>query len=254
MPFEILFSDSDNNNKTIEVNLNEFYSVVKNGDLSQTIIKVPGLTGIDSLNFPDLPKISFSLVVPHNGISSLKIIDEVFVDYPGYNIAGFDKVEVRDFVYHDPEITNNGDTKEEFWPGKRASLQPFYRLGEMYGQTIWLYPFAYNQVTQTLRVYSSITLEINYQADDVYFKTSNRNLTNEINKIYSKQFINYSIPESTSVNSGGLLILSIAAWIPVLQPLAEWKNQSGMETVIADISSISNDAIAIKNYIYNYYS
>lgn len=245
---------NDENSNVVKFNLNGFYSLSKGNSSSQSIIRVPELTGMDRLNFPDLPKVSFSLIVPVSGISSLKVIDEVYIDYPGYDIADFDKVGCRDFFNDRAETIYNKGIENKFLPTERASFQPLYHLDVICGQTIWLYPFAYNRSTKTLRVYSSITLHVNYQSVEKHLNVKNLNLSQEKNNIYSKQFLNYPAFQPSVTGNNQLLILANSSWIPLLEPLAAWKNQSGIETIIADISSISSDATAIKNYIYSYYS
>jgi Peptidase family C25/Propeptide_C25/Secretion system C-terminal sorting domain/Peptidase family C25, C terminal ig-like domain len=249
-PYSLQFADADN--RLLKVHLNGFFKM-EDGASSTQIIKVPGLTDIDSSGLPDLPKISFSLQVPESGIAEIKITNEEYVEFTNYTLKLSDGIGGR--AGKDENNSTIKKTKETgFWPEDRIHIEPLYHLHNGTGQPVWLYPFSYNEVTQTLRVYTHFELEIIYFDNEVNPEPSFKKISKEFNELYKRQFINYLDPASTSINNNNaLLILCTQPWISDLQPLADWKNQSGVETTIADISAISNDAVAIKNYIYNYY-
>lgn len=71
---------------------------------------------------------------------------------------------------------------------------------------------------------------------------------------FCQQRNNFTINQPASVSEDiSLLILCPFQWIDEVQPLADWKNQSGTTTVIVNVTPFANDAVLLKNYIYSYY-
>jgi hypothetical protein len=235
-----------NANLKLQLEIQDFHINRKNNPYRLT---VPGLTGIDSVNFPDLPKCVIPLMVSAQGIKSVKVLHVEFTDIPGCNIGTFKSGEGRG-ISNPPDIVNNS-SENNFWPEQDLYIGKTYQLRDITGQVIYIYPFRYSKSDSVLRVYSSITVEVEF----------NQQISPVADKVLSKDqlyfckrnFVNFQASLLSPAANDAMLILCPQQWIQLVQPLADWKNQSGITTEIVDVTAFANDAAAIKNYIYSYY-
>jgi hypothetical protein len=73
-------------------------------------------------------------------------------------------------------------------------------------------------------------------------------------QIYRNHFINYDNTDYVAVDQiGPMLIITHDAFNANVQPLVNWKNQKGIPTTLVNVSTIGNNATAIKNYINTQY-
>ena len=84
---EISLESVSGNTSTIKFSLDGYYSeeVELNDDIF-TKISINGGTSILKEGFPDLPKISTSLIIPDESNMSVLIIDEEYVEFENFNI------------------------------------------------------------------------------------------------------------------------------------------------------------------------
>ena len=123
-----------------------------------------------------------------------------------------------------------------------------------------IYPFAYNPVTKTLRVYFDITVEMYADGapgeNTMTRKSSTMKMDPEINAMYENHFINYAETNAkyTPVNeTGELLIICHDAFMSAMQPFVNWKKQIGRPTTMVGTSTAGNTDSAIKAYIQSQY-
>ena len=84
-----------------------------------------------------------------------------------------------------------------FYPEKLVELREPHIVRDYRGQTVLIYPFQYNPVSKTLRVYYDITIQI-YESGNNGLNPLNRNRTlntvdPEFNKIYTNHLNFYLI-------------------------------------------------------------
>jgi hypothetical protein len=134
-------------------------------------------------------------------------------------------------------------------------------LRDYRGQTVWIYPFQYNPVTKTLRIYDEIVLKISEAENDgpgenILVRSSElKSVEPEFNEIYSNLFLNYSTLRYTAVDeTGEMLIITDASFMSALQPLIDWKIRKGIKVTMVSVTTAGGTATAIKNYIANFYS
>jgi len=132
-----------------------------------------------------------------------------------------------------------------FFPGMLAEAGKAHIIRHGRYVTVRTFPFQYNPVTRTLRVYRDLQISV----------TSNTDLPGENELLHAQrnggggEDVQYTqLPEF-----GRMLVISPANMIPIIQPLVDWKKQKGFETDVADIATIGNNETSIKNYIATYY-
>ncbi len=230
-----------------------------------TILKSLSLKGgapLLRVGCPELLKLSSSLIIPDDAEMKVEVISSSYIDYNNYNIAPSKGNLYRDIDPSTVAFTYGKEySKNAFFPGKLAELQQPYIIRDYRGQTITTYPFQYNPVTKVLRVYYNMTVKISRLSSNGTNKLLRtkelKSINTDFKAIYDRHFLNSGISTSkyAALNEqGSMLIISSAQYIPSIQPLANWRNISGIPTDIINVDSIGNTTAAIQNCITNYYN
>ncbi len=210
---------------------------------------------------PALPFINRSVIIPDDAKMEVKVISSEYRDFEGVPVAPSKGTLVRtvnpdDIPYTFGPVYNS----DEWYSGKLASLGSPYILRDYRGVVVNLNAFQYNPKSQTLRVYTSVTLElVNVGPGQVNVLKRNKPFTSivpDFEDIYQRRFINYKFSSTlyTPVEeSGELLIITYDGFYNDMVPFMEWKLQKGIPTTMVEVSTIGNNANSIKNYIQNFY-
>lgn len=209
---------------------------------------------------PEVRSISKSIIIPDLAKMQIKVISSSFTDYQNINLLPSKGNLLRTInpatvpLVKGPEYLQN-----KFYPEHIAKLQTPYILRDYRGQPITFYPFQYNPITKVLRVYSEINVKISV-AQGVGINPFYRPITHiksdeDFQKIYQRQFINYSSPKYTALSeTGSMLIIAHQPYMAAMQPFVAWKNRIGRPTEMVSVQSIGNNSDSIKNFISNYYA
>jgi len=210
---------------------------------------------------PSLPRACRSVIIPDNAKVKINVLDSEYRDYPML-IAPSKGNLTRDIDPETVPYTFGPVYSDDSWyPEELAVLREPYILRDLRGIVFEINCFRYNPVSQLLRVYTSITIEIFADGPgetNVLSRTRPFDrVSSEFDLIYQRQFLNYNqqmslynpVPET-----GDMLIISYDAFSAAMQPLVDWKMQKGISTTLVNISTIGNNSTAIRNYIQTYYS
>ncbi|HKK59365.1 MAG TPA: C25 family peptidase propeptide domain-containing protein, partial [Salinivirga sp.] len=158
------FTLTNSSEKTIELNfqLNSYWmSEVQTPNGAENIIKAMGSSRILEAGAPDLPKFSTTMIIPDLANMDVKIVDSKYIEIENVDVAPSKGNLLRN---QDPDKVpfKYGDvyTKDEFFPHNIATLQKPFIARDFRGEALWLYPVQYNPVQKTLRIYTSIELEV----------------------------------------------------------------------------------------------
>lgn len=211
---------------------------------------------------PQLPRISRSVIIPDDATMAVNVVESEYTDYPETPVAPskgnlLRTVDPADIPYRLGQVYTSGD----WYPKTDALLREPFILRDFRGTVVEVYPFRYNPATRTLRVYTTITVEItNVGPGDINVFTRTKKqpaLIPDYQRIYERRFLNYEhaakdYPEV--MESGDMLIITYDDYHDEIAPLADWKRQKGIKTNIVDVSTIGNTASAITTFIQNYYN
>lgn len=245
----------------LQFRINGFYlNPVKTPRGAESIVKIPEGTQMLEKGAPDLPKLTSSVIIPDLEGMEIKVVDASYTDYHNIAIAPSKGNFTRDIdpatvPYTYGEAYNNNS----FFPGKLAELRDPYIVRDYRGQTAVIYPFQYNPVSKTLRVYQEITIVIfakNNNGINPLVRTKElKTIDVEFNKLYQHQFINASSVKYDPVDEQGeMLIISYGEFMDAMAPFIEWKNMSGIPATIVDVATIGSSSGDIKSYIADYYN
>ncbi len=149
--------------------------------------------------------------------------------------------------------------KDQFYPGKIAALRNPYIIRDYRGQTLIVYPFQYNPVQKTLRVYHNIKIRVKSVGKNginpLIRQKELSSIDTEFSNIYANHFLNYDNTDYTPVGEqGNMLVISYGSFMTDMQPFVDWKNTIGIPTEMVDVATIGSSSSAIKTYIANYYN
>lgn len=259
-PATITLLNSGIENPTIQFSISGFTKTPVLTPQGQAfVIEVENGTPILRKGFPDLPKLTASVMIPDFAEMDAVITSSEYIDFEGIYVAPSKGNFTRDIDPNSvPYEYGRTYTENRFVPGRLEFLREPYIVRDYRGQTIVVQPFRYNSITKTLRVYYNVTIELRKISDNGQNPlVRNQPLTSvnrEFDNIYARQFMNYEPGRYTPVNDHGkMLIISYGAFMDAMNPYIEWKRSTGMQVEIVNVSTIGN-AAAIKTYVANYYN
>lgn len=228
-----------------------------------TISTLNGSPILDA-GYPDLPKMTSSIIVPDNENMQVQVLEAVYTDYNNIEVAPSKGTLVRTV---DPSTVpfNYGDiyNHDIFYPFDLAHLGHPYIFRDYRAQTIAINPIQYNAVTKTLRVYTHIRVGISTsgtEAENSFERNSNVTaIEKEFSALYNQRFLNYNqlstASRYTSIDdNGALLIICHPAFMGDMMPFVNWKIQRGMPTEIVSTTTSGTTVADIKSYITSYLS
>ena len=237
-----------------------FQSAVKTDRGEQMIIGGEGMASMLVAGAPDLPMYPISMIIGNAAEMKASVVESSYVDFENVEVAPSKGNFSREINPQSVPYTYGEMYQEdEFYPAQQASLETPYIIRDFRGQNLMVYPYAYNPVTKTLRVYTDLRIAVKKVSDNgVNKKIATRrsnSISPEMKASYERRFINYPTNERYSFieDEGEMLVICVDEYKDEAEKLVEWKNISGRPTTLALISEtgILDD---LKTYISNYYN
>jgi len=208
---------------------------------------------------PELPIVRQSIVIPDDAQMGIRVIDATFRDFDRIDVVP-SKGAIKRNVDPDSVPYTFGTVYEQdaWFPAEIAGLGDPFIMRDTRGVVLELNPFQYNARTHTLRVYTSITVEVSVEGTgsvNVLKKRPGARVA-EFERLYGSRYLNYrSIAGRYTplAESGPMLIIANDAFIETTRPLADWRNQIGVPTTLVGLSTVGSTADDIKSYIQNAY-
>ncbi|MBK7644864.1 MAG: hypothetical protein IPJ19_17790 [Planctomycetes bacterium] len=209
---------------------------------------------------PRLPRVSRSLVIPDGQEADVHVFGSRY-----HEIAGVDIAPARGPIVRTqdparvPYSFGAAYRTDAFYPAEAASLGAAYILRDVRGAVLDANVLQYNPVTHVLRVYDELVLRIDTHGVPAAHPLDRANTPDRrdvsFEELYRGQFLNYAAQGLVPITqSGGLLVISNAAFLGEMQPFVDWKNSRGIQTTLVNVATIGNNATAIKNYIQQVYA
>ena len=229
----------------------------------QYIINVPKMASILEEGAPDLPLFAVPVLIGDRAEMEVQVKEAKYQDFEGIEVAP-SKGNLSRQINPDEVPFRYGEAyaQNSFFPAAQAQLDHPYILRDFRGQNILVYPFAYNPVTKTLRVYTQLTLTMCKTGDNgSNAKMSRRSVTKmapEAEAMYQHRFINYRervakygfIPDV-----GEMLVICPDIYLEAMQPFVAWKNESGRPTTMVSLDEAGGNNIEqIKSFILSHYN
>jgi len=143
---------------------------------------------------------------------------------------------------------------DAFYPETVSVAESPYIIRDVRGTTVTIYPFQWNAVTMTLRVYSKITVMLteNEQPATNPLLRENPNPIREVRGMYRSIFVNYAEPKIPLVMAeyGDILVITTARDETAIQPYIDWKKEKGYNVEKEVVST----GVNVKSIIQNKYN
>lgn len=269
----VLFAQKKTSYKILTNTSNETIIDVQIGDINQKNIATPygdavkialdKGTAILEKGAPDLPKLAFSIIVPNNKKSTIAVLENEFVEFKNIFVAPSKgkiyRNEQPDLI---PFTMSAHYSKNEFYPGKVANLNPPFILRDYKGQSIHINPVQYNPITKTLRVYAHLKIKITYDEisseNNIPKEEHISHVVEEFDHIYANQFLNYKTTSalySPLSQQGSMLIICPANYLPEIAPYNKWKQMKGIKTYLVNTDTLIGgvNENSIYNLVQEYY-
>jgi len=255
---QVLSATEDQTTLKFEVGAFRLHPVTIDGQSYSVMDWEGGVLPLDKGN-PALPGFRESLRIPESAGMSIEVLSSEYRDYPGIRIAPSKGTITRNINPATVPYEFSDVYRQNAWyPAQIASLGEPYILRDERGIVVAVDPFQWNAVTQTLRVYTSITVLVKSAGHDGTNELVSRpeHRVTEFEKIYARHFLNYShLSRYTTVPEVGcMLVVAYDSFIPAVQPLVDWKNQMGVPTTIVPMSTIGTTGTQLKAYVQNRYN
>ncbi len=252
------------NEIVVNVNLDGFYTqsvTTPNG--KQVVVSVDKMATELEAGAPQLPYEVIPVMIGDLAEMTVNVTNAAYVDFENVEVApskgNFSRqINPEDVPYTYGEMYS----QNAFWPATQATLEAPYIIRDFRGQNIWVRPFAYNPVTKTLRVYTSMTVVMTKVSDNGENQMSARKATTkvapEFKAAYERRFINFDQAAKDYPfveDAGEMLVICADQFMTSMQPLVDWKNISGRPTTMVSVTAAGgNSDTQIKSYITNMYN
>ena len=227
------------------------------------VITMPKAVSTAQAGEPNVPMTGIPVMIGDQARMDIRVVNAKYQDFEGIEVApskgDFPRsINPETVPYTYGECYN----QDAFFPASNVGLYDPYIIRDFRGQNMVVYPFAYNPVTKTLRVYYDMTVEM-YKVDDngENVMTSRRGNTVKLDpdfkSVYQRHFINYEagMAKYTPVDEeGDLLIICYDNFISSMTDFVNWKKTRGINTTIVGTSTAGSSYTAIKNYIQSQYN
>lgn len=228
------------------------YAVIKLGDESQ-ILKAGA---------PDIPDVARSVLISDRAAMAVRVVGGDYVDYANVLVAPSKGNFTRDIDPATvPYVFGEAYETDAFYPGTLASLSDPYVMRDHRGVVVRVNPVQYNPVTQTLRVYRTMTVELTDTGAEAVNPLVRPNRPNTLSRafhnIYKNHFVNYGFDARYEPldEQGELLIIAADQFVTQMGEFVDHKNNNvGLPTTMVPLSAVGSTSAAIKSYIQNYYN
>lgn len=224
----------------------------------QLVISGDGMAPMLETGAPDLPLFSIPIIIGDKAEMNVSVIKSKYVDFENMEVAPSKGNFSRKINPNDvPYVYGEMYQKDEFYPLQQGALEKPYIFRDYRGQNLMVYPYAYNPITKTLRVYTELTFSVKKVGDNgMNHKVSSRRnevITSVFDASYEGRFINYkNDSRGFVVDEGEMLIVCTDQYIQDIQTLVDWKNISGRPTSVVATSVTGKDE-DLRKYLIEYY-
>ena len=262
--FSTQLLSSSENSIQVNVQVPGFYmSQVTTPRGEAFVISVPKSVSTAQAGEPNVPMTGIPVMIGDQARMSARIVKAQYKDFENIEVApskgdfprSIDPATV-------PYTYGECYSQDAFFPANSLDLYEPYIIRDFRGQNMAVFPFAYNPVTKTLRVYYDMIVEM-YKVDDkgknvIQPRRSNTvKMDPDFKSVYQRHFINFeaSTAKYTPVDEeGDLLIICYDNYISAMTDFVNWKKTRGVNTTIVGTSTAGTTAEAIKTYIQNQYN
>jgi len=141
--------------------------------------------------------------------------------------------------------------RDEWYPQNLATNTDPFIIKDFRGTTVYVYPFRYNAVQNTLRVYKNVVVQLKENITLPYnpLLKQPQTILREMDGIYRSVFINYeqAMTDLTIGEYGDILVLCTNRDEAAIQPFIDWKMEKGFNVEKIVVATGTNVKTTIQN-------
>lgn len=255
--YQSTFSQSEPQVYRLQFDVNRWnLSEVTKGGVSYQVIDFQSSAVTQEAGWAELPFISASVQLPADKDVDLQVIAS---EYREISLTA-PLLPSRGTIYRnqDPETIpyriNEQSITNQFYPNEIATMEEPFIIRDVRGTSVRVFPFQYNAVTHTLRVYTHIEVSLveNNQPAHNPLLRENRHPLKEAVGMYESIFLNfepsrYDLPLS---EYGDILVITTAAYESAIEPYIQWKKEKGYQVT----KQVVNTGTNVKSLIQTEYN
>jgi len=251
--YTLLHNSSDAITFRVDFPTYQTQSVDVNG-LEMNRLQMKNAFPLENVGAPELLESAISLIIPEGAQPTAQIISSDFTEVTNFELAPSKGRLLRNVNPQSVAYMKGASYfTNQYLLEDSVSLGTPYQLRDFHGVAVQVFPFAYNPVQKKLKVYSSITVQVNLNTTAAVQQPAKVSAT--FKNIYETHFLNYqNFRTATLPENGDILILAPANFCAAMQPYANWKIKNGHNTEIVSLSVAGSTSSAIKSYITTYYN
>ncbi|MGM0650930.1 MAG: C25 family cysteine peptidase, partial [Bacteroidota bacterium] len=247
--YELNYNQLKGDDFSLNITLDKYNVEVVNKDgVNYSNIKFPGDIRTKKQGWASVPYFGIPVQIPDNKNVDVEITavqyTEIELDHPLLPSRGviYRNQDPDDIPYQ----TDPASMVDELYPKKLVESSDPYILRKVRGQNIYIHPFQYNAVQQTIRVATSITVEVkeNNELPDNPLTQTKGKVNVEMDPVYESMFVNYNKNQTKWTNEigefGDVLVIYTSDYSTAIQPWIEWKQQKGYNVDELEVTSGSN--------------
>ena len=222
-------------------------------------VEIPGEGHTSIEGVPSLPKVSRMAAIPARARVRLEYeygevdVYENIELLPTMEVPIYDLSPEAELVY-DAEIYN----ADRMFPAELVELGEPAIMRDLRLIRVTVNPVRYNPVTQRLELYHHVEVTLRYEeGGTINTKTADpRKVSRSFAEIYRHRVVNFKhLDLEIDEEWGTLLVIAPnnATVLSQIQPLVNWKNYRGINTVVADLSQTGGSSSQIKSFIQQAY-
>lgn len=213
---------------------------------------------------PDLPRICRSIIISDTDEMELKVLSAEYKEFTNMPIVPSKGIIYRDVdpatvPYEFGALYSSGEWSHD----QVASMRTPHIQRDVRGTVVDINAFQYNSNQDTLRVYTSVVVEIGtvgrFGTNALIHTRTTRGLVNDFKQMYQNRYLNYAqyreaqgrykpVPENAK-----LLIITRPDYDTAMDPFVTHKEGLGMTVTKVTTAVAGTTASAIKAYVQNKY-
>ena len=220
---------------------------------------------------PDLPVITKSFIIPDNSPYTVRVVDESYSDYTIPVAPSLGSIRRNQSLDDVQIVFSDAYSQNSFYPNETVITGEPYHIRDIQGGNIQICPFKYNPITNTLRVYSYLKVEISFPGNNIRGALNNdkKIVNSHFYPLVKHRFINsddYVCNESESARQEGeptrsfdeiapkMLVVCCDSFVTEMRNFIIHKNNMGLPTTLVKMSDVGTTADHLKTYIQNAYN
>ena len=228
---------------------------------SYSRVNMPGAVDYMVKGYPQLPRITKSVIVPYNAKMNLKIIEEVV-----------ERIDVLPVVPSKGNISREVSpssvaytfsdfySSDDIFPEKMASLSPPFIMRDFRGLSIYVNPLRYDSGNKQLIILKRLVVEIcsgGISLSNVKERAKKRSISPSVENLYKEFFVNYKEEklryEMLDEDAGRMVVICADQYVSEMDSFLIWKRRKGIQTDLYSLSDVGNDTSSIRKFIQSQY-